>query len=178
MQPQTATISVEIPVLETDRLILREPRKSDWDAVRAFGMSDRTRYVGGPFSEWQVWSTLVSPIGHWVIRGYGLWTVEEKTTGRIAGRIGVINHIDWPEPELGWHIYDGFEGKGLAFEGAMAARNHAHGVMGLGPLISQIHPENARSRRLAERMGAVIESESTVRDTPCLIYRHPAGVAA
>ncbi|WBU65211.1 GNAT family N-acetyltransferase [Paracoccus aerodenitrificans] len=174
MPHDTATIRIEVPVLETGRLILREPRRTDWDAVRDFGMSERTSFIGGPFKEWQAWSTLLSPIGHWLIRGYGMWTVEEKSTGRVAGRIGVINHIDWPEPELGWQIFSGFEGKGLAYEGAVAARDHAQGEMGFAPLISQIHADNTRSRRLAERMGAVIESEGVVRDTPCLIYRHKA----
>ncbi|MBU3028676.1 GNAT family N-acetyltransferase [Paracoccus marinaquae] len=177
MQTQVATILVKVPVLETGRLRLREPRLDDWDAVRAFGLSERSRYIGGPFEEWQIWTSLLAPIGHWAVRGYGFWTVEEKATGRVTGRLGVINHIDWPEPELGWQIYEGFEGKGMAYEAAMAARAHAATAMGLGPLISQIHPDNIRSRRLAERMGAVIEREGEVRGTPCLIYRHPAEAA-
>ncbi|SDE29166.1 Protein N-acetyltransferase, RimJ/RimL family [Paracoccus isoporae] len=177
MPSEIATIQIEVPILETKRLILREPRNADWEAVRAFSMSDRSRHVGGPFNEWQAWSSLVSVAGHWAIRGYGMWTVEDKATGGVTGRIGIINHIDWPEPELGWQIFEGFEGKGLAYEAAMAARNHAQGSMGMGPLISQIAHDNTRSRRLAERMGAVIESEGEVRGTPCLIYRHPAGVA-
>ncbi|MBK4216624.1 GNAT family N-acetyltransferase [Paracoccus caeni] len=167
------TIAIDIPILETANLILREPRATDWDAVRTFGLSDRSRYIGGPFEEWQIWTSLLAPIGHWFIRGYGFWTVEDKATGAVAGRLGVVNHIDWPEPELGWQVYEGFEGRGIAYEGAMAARDHAQNVMGLGPLISQIHPENIRSRRLAERMGATFEREGNVRGTPCLIYRHP-----
>ncbi len=45
------------------------------------------------------------------------------------------------------------------------------------PMISLIAPENARSRRLAERMGAQIEREGEVTGIPCLIYRHPAEAA-
>lgn len=177
MQTRTTTIQIAVPVLETGRLRLREPRIADWDAVRAFGLSERSRFIGGPFEEWQVWASLLMPIGHWAVRGYGFWTVEDKATGRVAGRVGIINHIDWPEPELGWQIFEGFEGKGLAFEAAMAARHHARAVIGLAPPISQIHPDNLRSRRLAERMGAVIEREGEVRGTPCLIYRHPEETA-
>lgn len=167
------TISINIPVLETEHLILREPRLSDWDAMNAFGLSDRSQYVGGPFGEWQNWDALARGIGHWIMRGYGLWSVEDKASGRLAGRLGVINHFDWPEPELGWHIYEGFEGKGIAYEAAMAARAYAQGPMGFAPLISQIAHENVRSRKLAERMGAVIEREGVVRGTACLVYRHP-----
>ncbi|KGJ06493.1 Protein N-acetyltransferase, RimJ/RimL family [Paracoccus halophilus] len=177
MHTQTATLLVDVPLLETGRLVLREPRLSDWDAMNAFGRSERSGFIGGPFEEWQNWGALTGGIGHWLLRGYGLWSVEDRATGRPAGRVGVINHIDWSEPELGWHIYDGFEGRGIAYEAAMAARDHAQGRMGLGPLISHIHPDNTRSRRLAERMGAVVERETELRRTPCLIYRHPKGAA-
>ena len=172
MQPVAASTTLQVPVLETERLLLRAPRAEDWDAVRVFGVSQRSEFIGGPFEEWQVWTSLLAQMGHWSARGYGMWAVEHKASGRTAGRVGVINHIDWPEPELGWHVYEGFEGKGIAFEAAEAARDHAQNHMGLGPLISQIHPDNTRSRRLAERLGAVREGEGEVRGTPCLIYRH------
>ncbi len=168
------TLSVDIPVLTTERLILREPRLADLDAITAFGASDRAQYVGGKVAPWQSWNILNAAIGHWITRGFGWWVLEDKASGAVAGRVGVGYHIDWPEPELGWHIYQGFEGKGLAYEAALAARDHAQGQMGLGPLISLVPPDNLRSRHLAERLGAVIETEGyEVRGTPCLIYRHP-----
>lgn len=173
-----ATLSVDIPVIETERLILREPRLSDLDAMIAFGTSDRTQYVGGKMVPWQSWGALNATIGHWITRGFGWWMLEDKASGQTAGRVGVGYHLDWPEPELGWHIYDGFEGKGLAYEAALAARNHAQGQMGLGPLISLIDHGNIRSQRLAERLGAVVETPNyQIRGASCAIYRHPAGVA-
>ena len=173
------TLSVDIPVLETDRLILREPRLSDLDAMVEFGASERTQFVGGKVAPWQSWNILNAAIGHWITRGFGWWTIEEKASGKAVGRAGIGHYIDWPEPELGWVLYDGFEGKGLAFEAALAARTHAQGAMGFAPLISFIAPENLRSRRLAERLGAWVEcEEAEVRGTPCMIYRHPKGAAA
>ncbi|MFN3527260.1 MAG: GNAT family N-acetyltransferase [Paracoccus sp. (in: a-proteobacteria)] len=166
------------PVLETDRLTLRAPQLSDWQAVRAFGLSERSMFIGGPFSEAQIWTSLLASAGHWAMRGYGMWTIEDKQSGAAIGRTGIINHFDWPEPELGWQIFEGAEGRGLAYEAAMAARSHAATGFGLSRVISQIHPDNTRSRRLAERMGAVVEREGEVRGTPCLIYRHPAEVTA
>lgn len=173
------TLSIDIPVLETDRLILREPRLSDLDAMTAFGATDRTRFVGGVMAPWQSWNMLNAAIGHWITRGFGWWMVEDKASGAIAGRVGIGHHIDWPEPELGWVVYDGFEGRGIAYEAALAARNHAQGPMGFAPLISLIAPDNLRSRRLAERLGATVEREDAeVRGTACMIYRHPQGHAA
>ncbi|MDT1061709.1 GNAT family N-acetyltransferase [Paracoccus sp. CPCC 101403] len=171
------TMHVDVPVIETDRLILRAPRFTDLEAITAFGLSERSHFVGGPVPPWQSWSILTGMIGHWIIRGYGWWMIEDKATGQAAGRTGIGHNIDWPEPELGWHLYDGFEGKGIAYEAALAAREHAYGAMGLGPLISLIAHGNLRSRRLAERMGAAPESETVIRGTPCVVFRHPMGTA-
>lgn len=176
--PSSVQFSVSVPVVRTERLILREPRVADLDAVAAFAASPRADFVGGPMTRFESWRNILMICGHWVTRGYGYWTVEEQATGRVVGRIGVHNHEEkWPEPELGWQVFDGFEGKGYAYEAAMAARAQA-GRMGLGPLISLVAPENLRSRQLAQRMGAVVEREITLLDKQVLMYRHPAEVPA
>ena len=167
------SLSVDIPVLTTERLILREPRAADFEAMAAFAGSDRARFVGGPLDRVQAWRGFSSGIGHWILKGFGLWIVEERATGGIVGRIGLLCPEGWPEIELGWHVYEGFEGRGHAYEAAMAARDHAYRVMGLPPMISLIDPENTRSLRLAERMGATVESEGDFMGHACLIYRHP-----
>ena len=169
--------SVSVPVLRTARLILREPRAQDLDAIAGFMSSPRATYVGGPMTRHESWRQMLSIFGHWQVRGYGYWTVEQRETGRIVGRTGIHFHdVEWPAPELGWQLFDGFEGMGYAYEAATAARKQA-ARMGLGPLISLIAPENAASRALAERLGARIEGETTVMGKNALIYRHPAGDA-
>ena len=173
----TAFLSVQVPVLMSQRLILREPRLADFDTFAAFSASPRAGFVGGPMDRAQAWRRFAGGVGHWVLRGFGLWTIEDRATGAVAGRTGLIAHEGWPETELGWQIYDGFEGQGYAHEAAMLARDHALRVMGLPPMISLIAPANSRSRRLAERMGAVIERETELLGQPCLIYRHPRGDA-
>lgn len=170
--------SVSVPVLRSERLILREPRLADLDAVAAFMATPRAEFVGGVMTRHECWRQMLSIFGHWQVRGYGYWTIEEAATGRVIGRVGVHFHeVEWPEPELGWQVFDGFEGKGYAHEAALAARAQA-GRMGLGTLISLIAPDNLRSRRLAERMGAVVEREIDLLDKHVLMYRHPAGVPA
>ena len=168
-----ASFSVDIPVLETPHLILREPRISDFEAAAAFAASDRMHFIGGPMDRGEAWRRFAAGAGHWALKGFGMWTVEEKVTAAVVGRIGFHAPEGWPEIELGWAVYDGFEGKGYAYEAAMAARNYAYDVMGLAPMISLIKQENTRSRQLAERMGATVEREGEVLGTPCLIYRHP-----
>ncbi len=166
-------MTLQIPVLETDRLILREPRESDFDTVAEFAASPRTSYIGGPADRFGAWQGLLAQLGHWALRGYGLWMIELKDTGETVGRTGVIRHDGWPEPELGWIIFEGQEGKGYAKEAAEAARLYAATEWGFDRLISQIHPENGRSISLALRLGAHPEQESTLLGEPCVIYRHP-----
>ena len=169
-----ASLSVQVPVLTSQRLILREPRLADFDAYADFAATPRAAFVGGPMDPAQAWRRFAASVGHWILRGFGLWTIEDRETGAVIGRTGLIAHEGWPETELGWQIYDGLEGRGYAHEAATAARDHACRVMGLPPMISLIAPENTRSRRLAERMGARIERQAEVAGIPCLIYRHAA----
>lgn len=173
---------IPVPRLETERLILRGPEGRDFDAVCTFQMdAERTKFIGGPVADaFEAWGGFCRVIGHWMWNGYGFWTLEEKATGQAVGRIGLINHVTWPEPEIGWHMFATGEGRGLAYEGALAVRAHGATHLGLDRLISLIDPDNHRSRSLAERMGAVIEGPSELLDKPCLIYRHPSvqGAAA
>ncbi|MEM7641462.1 MAG: GNAT family N-acetyltransferase [Pseudomonadota bacterium] len=164
-----------IAPLETERLILRVPEEGDWPAHFAFAQSPAaTRFMGGPTDRWRAWRSFTSTLGHWVLRGYGFWQVLEKTTGTRVGKVGIINHEMWPEPELGWHLYEGSTGKGYATEAALAARDDATARLGLGPLISQIDPDNTASKAVATRLGATFETMATLLGETAEVWRHPA----
>lgn len=167
------TLAFHIPTLTTDRLILREPRETDFAAMLAFNDSPRAGFVGGGRDRQWVWRGLLANIGLWALRGYGFYSVDTKT-GDFIGRVGVIFHDGWDEPELGWHLYDGFEGQGFAEEAARAARADYHARVSSHPPISYIDPANLRSKALAERLGAVLESDSVFLDKTITVYRHPA----
>lgn len=161
------------PVLETERLVLRVPQEEDFPDAAGFMASPRTEFVGGAITDpWRQWTSFLGTLGHWALRGYGFFQVTLKDGTRV-GRVGIINHTMWPEPELGWHLFDGHEGHGYATEAARAARQWAWREKGLGPLISQIHPDNHASRQVAERLGAVLEHEGDLLGEPALTYRHP-----
>ncbi len=173
-----AAFALPIPVLHTERLILRGPQPGDFEAFATFGASERSRFVGGPYPRFRSWGGFLGAFGHWALRGFGMWMLEHRATGAVAGRIGMIFHDGWDEPELGWHIYDGFEGQGLAHEGARAARDHAARHQGLDRAISCIDPENVRSIRLAERLGAQFERDGVLIEWPVQIWRHPSVLEA
>lgn len=161
------------PTLTTARLVLRGPEKRDLAAFTAFvTRSDRMDQLGGVESESDAWKGFIAGIGHWHWHGYGYFTVTERATGVAAGRVGVLHHIDWPQPELAWHMFDGFEGRSYAFEAACAVREWAGRTLGLERLISLIAPNNTRSLALAARLGAVEERRVMLHGETLIVFRH------
>lgn len=164
-----------IPVLETERLILRGPRLSDFEAFAAFMDSERSHPVGGPLDRAQAWRSFAGSVGHWALRGYGTFVFEDRAGGPPLGRAGAIFHEGWPEPEIGWTLWaPEAEGKGLAHEAAQAARGWAYDTLGWTTAISLIAGDNTRSQALARRLGAVPEREAVVTGLACTIWRHPS----
>jgi RimJ/RimL family protein N-acetyltransferase len=167
-----------IPDISTERLTLRQPDPSDFEGYAAFMADARSTMTGGPMDRPTAWRAFAGELGHWTIRGYGLMTVVDKDSGARVGQVGFWNPEGWLEVELGWRVYDGFEGRGLAAEAATAMLDVAYNTLGWGPLISVIAPANTRSIRLAERLGARLERDDwhTPSGKPALIYRHTATV--
>jgi len=161
------------PTLTTARLTLRGPQKSDLPAFTAWAtQSARMAHVGGTTSQRNAWRGFLAAIGHWHWHGYGFFTVVDRQTGVAAGRVGIINHIEWPQPELAWHLFDGFEGRSIAFEAACAVREWAGRSLGLAPLISLIGADNTRSLALATRLGAVEERRDVIDEENVIVFRH------
>jgi RimJ/RimL family protein N-acetyltransferase len=165
---------IKAPRLETERLILRAPGARDLEEETAFYASDRAAHVGGPIDADRAWRSMATIIGHWHLRGYSFWGIDEKSTGRYLGRVALWYPVGWPEPELGWTLMSHAEGRGFATEAAEAARRHAYGALGWATAISLIAQGNDRSVALAERLGATLESDyEHERFGKVLIYRHP-----
>ena len=163
-----------IPTVETERLRLRGWRLEDFEPYADLRTNAQLqRYVGGPQTRSQVWETFCAEPGAWALRGFGVFLVAEKGTDEATGYAGLWFPPDLAEPELCWSLFPGNMGKGYATEAATAAREWAYQTLELGPLMSFIHPENQPSRAVAERIGATLEAETTLRGMPRLLYRHP-----
>lgn len=163
-------------MLHTRRLVLRRPNAGDWPAARDFLMSDRATGIGGPLDLGRAWRSFAAEIGHWEILGHGMWAVTRHGEDRALGLIGPWCPADWPETEIGWMIFDPeIEGTGIAAEAARAAIGHAWSALGWDTVVSYVAPDNTRSIRLAERLGAVHDPDAPQPkpDQPCLVYRHP-----
>jgi len=162
-------------VLETERLLMRPFREGDIDDYAALSADPEVmRHLsatGEPLSREDAWRQMAMFVGHWQLRGYGVWAVEERATGRFAGRIGLHYPEGWPDRELGWALGRSFWGRGLATEGARAALGYAFGRLGWRHVISLIRPGNVRSIRVAERLGAVAVGDVPLRGMRHHVYR-------
>ena len=156
----------EIPTLRTDRLILRAFRAADLDAVAAMQANpDVRRFLGGNLlSRDETWLLMARTLGQWALRGYGVYAVEVDETW--AGWAGVLHPLEWQEPELAYSLDQPFWGRGIATEAARTARDWAFARCGFTRLASFIAPDNVRSARVAEKLGAVRESATTIRGVP------------
>lgn len=173
--PTSKTALTNAPRLETRNLILRGPEQGDAEPLIAF-LTDRDRAAGfGAYdNRHDAWRWFGLNVGHWHIHGYGYFTIEDRDSGEVAGISGLWNPDGWPEPELGWALFDGFEGRGIAYEAAERAREWAYSDLGFMTLTSNIVPGNARSIALAERLGAWAErTYQNVYMGAEILYRHP-----
>lgn len=167
------SFNFEIPSIETEHFILRAPLESDLDALEVFNKSERSHLIGGPLDRANCWKVISGGIGHWALRGFGLWHIHHKGDDRMIGACGFIFREGWDEPELGWNVHDGYEGKSYAFEAASAARAYGAKHFDLNGVISYIDPVNSRSIALATRLGATFERKGRLLGEEADIYRHP-----
>lgn len=163
------------PRLETDRLILRPWRADDVEPFIAM-MADAEVAAflttsQQPLDRAAAWSALAVILGHWALRGHGLFAVEEKASGAFIGRVGAWAPEGRAELELGWGLARAAWGKGYAAEAARAAGDWLFAAHGPPRLSSFIHPANTRSQRLAARLGFRAEGETFHAGAPHQIWR-------
>lgn len=162
------------PRIETERLVLRGFSAADVAGFTAFfADGEATRFLGGPRTAEEVYTQVSAYAGHWALYGLSLWAIEEKASGRLAGFTGYLNPPDWPMPEIGWSVFPALQGRGYATEAARAARVEIVRRGGPARLVSYIHPDNAASRRVAEKLGAVPGELIELRGGTAQVWRHP-----
>jgi RimJ/RimL family protein N-acetyltransferase len=161
-----------IPTLETERVIMRGFRGEDLDAYLAWASDPEVmRFVGGTATRDQAWRTLALYLGHWQLRGYGLWACERKSDGRLIGRVGLWNPEGWPGIEVGWTLDRAAWGQGYATECGAAAL--AWGWLNLPAtdrILSVINPLNTASCHVAERLGMSVLGPWMLGETETLLY--------
>lgn len=166
-------MQLAIPTLATERLTLRPFREAD--VAPFFELSqdpDVMRYVGDrrvPTLQ-EAWRGIAGWIGHWALRGYGQWAIEERSSGRLIGRAGIINPAEWPGAEVGYLLGRAWWGHGYATEAARAAMDWGFEQFDFSDLISLIDPDNTASIAVATRLGESLRGETDLLGNRVLIY--------
>ena len=160
--------------IETERLVLRRPEGRDWPAYFDYAMSPRAEFTGGAQWNGHAWRTFAAEIGHWEIRGFGMWMVHLKDTGETVGMAGGWSPAKWPEREIAWIIWPDRSGHGFALEATHRVRSYFYEDKGWETAVSYLDPKNLDSIRLAERLGAKKDHDAPTVDGSDVCYRHPS----
>ena len=167
-----------IPTLTTERMILRAPIMDDFATYAAFLATPRSKGVGGPLDTKAAWAYFTHDTALWHLAGHGSLMMERRDTGDMVGSISVNGGPMFDEVELGWMVYDGHTGQGLATEAAAVVCDWALGPRGLATLVSYVGIDNAPSRRVAEKLGAVVDGAVKPQGPETMTYRHRLGGVA
>ena len=147
---------IEIPTLTTDRLRLTAFGERHFESYAAM-LADEgsTRFIGDgqPLDRMNAWRSMAMLLGHWALRGFGMWAVELKDSGEFVGRVGLHQPEGWPDLELGWMLMPDQRHHGYATEAARAALDYAFTRLHAPRAVSLIRNENVASERLARRLG-------------------------
>jgi len=173
---------MDVPVLQTERLILRGHMAEDFPAyARMWAHPDVTRFISGaPLSEEDAWAKFMRAFGHWALMGYGFWSVHEKAGGLRVGETGFLNvkRIIEPSlegiPEVGWAFDKPAHGKGYATEAVRAVLAWGETRFGKRRFVCIIAPDNAASLNVAAKTGFREAARTTYKGEPTVVlYRDP-----
>ena len=171
-----------IPVLHTERLVLRGHDRSDLkDCIELWSDPAVTRYIGGrSYSPEEVWSRILRYVGHWSLMGFGYWLVAERATGRFLGEVGFadferdVNPGLGNAPEAGWIIAPRARTQGYASEALAAAHEWINQIYGARRTVCMIDHDNVISQRIAAKHAYRMWSETSYAGSAVRLYERTA----
>ncbi|MBS0213973.1 MAG: GNAT family N-acetyltransferase [Proteobacteria bacterium] len=148
---------MDSPRIETPRLLLRLPRREDFDAyAQTYADADVTRHLGGVLTRAAAWRKFLQGPGAWAMQGFAMFSVVEKSSGDWIGSVGPWRPEGWPGNEIGWVLHRRGWGHGYATEAASAAIDWAFANLHWNDIIHCIDPGNTASQNVARRLGSSI----------------------
>jgi len=154
----TENVAVEIPTVETERLLLRAWSAADREPFAAMNADPEVmRYMSGRLDRAGSDALVDRIIEDWATNGFGLWAIERRSDGRFIGFAGLwrprFEAPFMPAVEVGWRLSRDAWGLGYATEGGRASVRHGFEEVGLDEIVSFTAVGNVRSRRVMERLG-------------------------
>ncbi|HEV3467928.1 MAG TPA: GNAT family N-acetyltransferase [Pyrinomonadaceae bacterium] len=164
-----------MPEIETSRLLMRAFRKEDADEhLRVVSDEEFRRYFPPPPVFQPTRDSVLVGIGrfveHWHQFGFGVWALELRGEGRLAGYCGLRHLVPTDEIELLYGLDRALWGRGLATEAARASLRYGFEQMRFARVMAVAHPQNAGSRRVLEKCGLRYERDAVYFDMNCAYY--------
>jgi RimJ/RimL family protein N-acetyltransferase len=171
------------PLLETERLRLRGHRLADFEACCTLGCDPASVHFifQKPLTPEEVWARLLRFAGHWTLLDYGLFVIEERSSGRMVGEVGLADFhrglgSDFDGvPEFAWVLSSDCHGKGYATEAASAALAWMENRFAPPRTVCIIDPANHPSLRVAEKLGFRAFGEVDYKGKPVIKLERFAG---
>jgi RimJ/RimL family protein N-acetyltransferase len=148
--------------IETERLILRPLTVQDLDDLFELHSQPEVARYTTSFTRAQALERLEANQMEWRTRGHGLLAVTERHSGRFLGRCGLKLWPQFDEVEAGWALRVQEWGHGYATEAARAVVDWGFAALRLAYITAMIVPGNARSHRVAQRLGFAPLREDTL----------------
>ena len=148
------TFSPAGPILETERLLLRVQQAGDFERYAEMLAHPSSLHIGGPLLRHEAWRRFLQMPGAWMVQGFAMFSVVEKSSGRWMGQAGPWCPDGWPGTEVGYSFHMDARGKGYATEACAAAMDYAFNILGWDEVIHSISPENTASQAVAQRLGS------------------------
>ena len=148
------TFSPAGPILETERLLLRVQQAGDFERYAEMLAHPSSLHIGGPLLRHEAWRRFLQMPGAWMVQGFAMFSVVEKSSGRWMGQAGPWCPDGWPGTEVGYSFHMDARGKGYATEACAAAMDYAFDILGWDEVIHSISPANTASQAVAQRLGS------------------------
>ncbi len=166
-----------VPVIETERLLMRGHRLADLDASAAMWADPSVRRYTGvvPSTLLQSWARVRGYVGHWALLGFGYWVVEERATANFIGEAGFADFKRGVEqingvPEIGWALIPAAHGNGYATEAVRAAIAWGDHNLESKRTVCMIDPQNLASLRVADKCGYREFARTVYNGDPTILF--------
>jgi RimJ/RimL family protein N-acetyltransferase len=153
--------------LHTQRLILRELRSDDYDAVREYESSPAIQRYEKPVPSAEETRAYVQQAIAWAQetpRTHYRMAMTIRPDDRVVGRLSLMeNFSETREWEIGWTVHERYWGLGYASEAALRMLEFAFCELNVHRVVAFCNAENAASRRVMEKIG--MRQDGLLRET-------------
>ncbi len=154
-------------VFVSPRLHCRHWRKDDLAAIlEVYGDADAMRFVGdgSPLPPGEAARWLDVTARNYERRGYGMFALEDRVSGRVVGFVGLVHPGDQPEAEVKYAFVRDAWGRGLATEAVRHLLEHAAPAYDLTEVIATVDPAHTVSQRVLTKAGMRVREDRVNAD--------------